>query len=230
MLYGSFFVTIIINIVIRQYLLLIYYFLHSLYNIFITGSNLWSKRSQSLIRNFKSPIGLWEVGVVVGKNELCKPFTSPHPTSCCFKSYFKFLFSCSVVFFTMLIFRAVVLLFFSMSCRKRRRWHFRDPKFKNFPGEHAPRLPQVWGAYGALTFLPLRAPSKSHATLLTTGILQLMKSMRLKGWRRNSKRVGGGGVHFKNCYYQVGWGVQFLCVFILGEVKFWYTTLFRKLT
>ena len=127
-----------------------------------------------MIRNFKSPIGLWGVGVVVDKNELCKPFTSPHPT-------FKFLFSCSVVFFTMLIFRAVVLLFFSMSCRKHRRWHFGDPKFKNLPGEHAPRLPQVWGAYGALTFLPLRAPSKSHATLLTTGILQLMKSMRLKG-------------------------------------------------
>ena len=80
MLYGSFFVTIIINSVTRQYLLLIYYFLHSLYNIFITGSNLWSKWSQSLIRNFKSPIGLWGGGVVVGKNELCKPFTSPHLT------------------------------------------------------------------------------------------------------------------------------------------------------
>ena len=88
--------------------------------------------------------------------------------SCCFKLYFKFLFSCSVVVFTMLIFRAVVLLFFSMSCRKHRRWHSRDPKLKHFLREHAPRLPQVWGAYGALTFLPLRAPSKSHATLLTS--------------------------------------------------------------
>ena len=48
---------------------------------------------------------------------------------------------------------------------------FRDPKLKNFLGERAPRLPQVWGAYGELTFLPLCAPSKFHATLLTTGIL-----------------------------------------------------------
>ena len=48
---------------------------------------------------------------------------------------------------------------------------FGGPKFKNFLGEHDPRLPQVWGAFGKLTFLPLRAPSKSHAMLLTTGIL-----------------------------------------------------------
>ena len=42
-----------------------------------------------------------------------------------------------------------------MSCRKRRGWHFRDPKFKNFLlGEHAPRLPQVWGAFGAVAILP----------------------------------------------------------------------------
>ena len=64
------------------------------------------------------------------------------------------------------------------------RWHFRDPKFKNFMRKHALRLPQVWGAFGALIFPTLRAPSKSHATLLTTGILQLMKSMP-KGGRRD---------------------------------------------
>ena len=58
-----------------------------------------------------------------------------------------------------------------MSCRKRRRWHFRDPEFKHFLGEHALRLPQVWGAFSMLTFLPLCAPSKSHATLPTTSIL-----------------------------------------------------------
>ena len=28
---------------------------------------------------------------------------------------------------------------------------FRGPKFKNFLGEHDPRLPQVWGAFGKLT-------------------------------------------------------------------------------
>ena len=37
-----------------------------------------------------------------------------------------------------------------MSCRKRWRWHFRDPKFKNFRGEYA---------FGTLTF-PLPAPIK----------------------------------------------------------------------
>ena len=37
------------------------------------------------------------------------------------------------------------LYFLKISCRKRRRWHFRDPKFKTFLlGEHAHRLPQVW--------------------------------------------------------------------------------------
>ena len=175
-------------------------------------------------------MGYGKLGLLWAKMSCVSPSPPPIPPPAVSNHTLNSFLVVGVVFFTMLIFRAVVLLFFSMSCRKRRRWHFWDPKFKNFPGEHAPRLPQVWGAYGALTFLPLRAPSKSHATLLITGILQLMKSMRLKGWRRNSKRVGGGGVHFKNCYYQVGWGVQFLYVFILGEVKFWYTTLFRKLT
>ena len=69
-----------------------------------------------------------------------------------------------------------------MSCRNCWRWHFRDPKYKNFLGEHAPRLPQVWVAFGTLTFLSLRAPSKFHATLLTTGILYLnMKSVPKDG-------------------------------------------------
>ena len=55
-----------------------------------------------------------------------------------------------------------------MSNRKRRRWHFWDPIFKNFLWEHALTLPQVWGDFGAL---PLCAPLKSGATLLTTVIL-----------------------------------------------------------
>ena len=38
-------------------------------------------------------------------------------------------------------------------------------------GSMTPAAPLVWGALGSLTFLPLRAPSKSHATLPTTGIL-----------------------------------------------------------
>ena len=47
---------------------------------------------------------------------------------------------------------------------------FLRPQIKKFLGEYAPRLPQVWGAFGVLTF-SLRAPSKSHTRLLTTGIL-----------------------------------------------------------
>ena len=62
-------------------------------------------------------------------------------------------------------------LFTKNVLQKTQEMAFRDPKIKNFLGEHAPRLPQVWGAFGKLTFLPLCAPSKSHATLLTTGVL-----------------------------------------------------------
>ena len=40
------------------------------------------------------------------------------------------------------IFHSLYLM--KMSCRKHRRWHFQDSKFKNFLAEHAPRLPQVW--------------------------------------------------------------------------------------
>ena len=51
-----------------------------------------------------------------------------------------------------------------MSCRKHRRWHFPDPKFKNFPaGGACPRHPRFKVAIGALTFLPLCAPSVPSA-------------------------------------------------------------------
>ena len=32
-----------------------------------------------------------------------------------------------------------------MSCRKRWKWHFRDPKFKTFPGGACPQTPLGWG-------------------------------------------------------------------------------------
>ena len=129
MLYRSFLLTIIIDIVNRQYLFLIYFFFIA-YIILLLAA-IYDPRGHDLIRNFKSPIGLWGGGIVVRKNELYKPFTSPIPplrstsetndNPCCFKLYFKFLFSCSVVVFTVLIFHAIVLLFFSMSRRRRRR-------------------------------------------------------------------------------------------------------------
>ena len=90
-----------------------------------------------------------------------------------------------------------------MSCRKRRRWHFRDPKFKHFLGEHAPSLPQVWGAFRALTLLPLRALSRyaAHYWYLTP------YEINAQGWKKRLglEGVGGGGVHFKNCYCQGGY-------------------------
>ena len=78
MLNRSFLLTIIIDIVNRQYLLLIYFFFIA-YIILLLAA-IYDPRGHNLIRNFKSPIGLWGGGVVVGKNELYKPFTSPHPT------------------------------------------------------------------------------------------------------------------------------------------------------
>ena len=78
-----------------------------------------------------------------------------------------------------------------MSCRKRRRWHFRDPKFKHFLGEHAPSLPQVWGAFRALTFLPLRALSRYAAHYWYLTPYEINAQGRKK--RLGLEGVGGGG-------------------------------------
>ena len=110
-----------------------------------------------------------------------------------------------------------------MSCRKRRRWHFRDPKFKTFLGEHASRLTQVWGAFGALTSLPLCATSKSHATLLITGnygsLWNQCPRMEEETWcRRGWGGAGGGGgsLHFKNRYCQGGCRIFIYNIFLGG--------------
>ena len=52
---------------------------------------------------------------------------------------------------------------------------------------------------------------------MTTGILQLMKSIPKDGRR---DLVGDRGVHFKNCYCQGGGGVQFLYVIIWEGYSF----------
>ena len=65
-----------------------------------------------------------------------------------------------------------------ISCRKRRRWHFRGPKFKNFLGEHAPRLPPPPGLGR------LRLPSSFFLSMHLQKLTQ---------------------VHFKNCYLQGGY-------------------------
>jgi len=48
------------------------------------------------------------------------------------------------------------------------KWHFRDPKVKNFWGQHV----LGWAAFSTTTFLPrMHTPSKSHATpLISTEI------------------------------------------------------------
>ena len=122
-----------------------------------------------------------------------------------------------------------------LSCRKRSRWHFRDPKFKYFLlGQHAPRLLQVWGVFGALTFILLRAPSKSHATLPTTCILNSVDyEINAQGWKKtlglegDGGRGGGGGC-ILNCYCQGGGGTTFRCNFIFfgggGEILIHHTS------
>ena len=58
------------------------------------------------------------------------------------------------------------ICFLKMFSRKRRKWHFRDPKLKIFLGEHTSSTsappPRVWSAFVALFLLPVRTPSKSH--------------------------------------------------------------------
>ena len=105
-----------------------------------------------------------------------------------------------------------------MSSRKLRRRHFRDSKFKHFLGEPPLRLPQVWGAFGALTFLPLRAALKSPATLLTADYRYLIAyEINAQGWKKRLglDGIGGGGCIFKIAiYYQEG--VQLSLVIIFG--------------
>ena len=62
------------------------------------------------------------------------------------------------------MFHSIKLL--KMSCGKRCKWHFRDPKLKNLGGGMPPEaLSSV--DYGATTFfLHMRTPSKSHSTPL----------------------------------------------------------------
>ena len=107
-----------------------------------------------------------------------------------------------------------------MSSRKLRRRHFRDSKFKHFLGEHAPRLPQVWGAFGALTFLPLRAALKSPATLLTADYRYLIAyEINAQGWKKRLglDGIGGGGCIFKIAIYcQEGVQLSLVIIFLRG--------------
>ena len=68
------------------------------------------------------------------------------------------------------------------------------PNLNIFCWQHAPRLLQVWGVFGALTFILLRAPSKSHATLPTTCIVNSVDyEINAQGWKKTLGLEGDGG-------------------------------------
>ena len=93
-----------------------------------------------------------------------------------------------------------------MSCRKCRRWHFRDPKFKIFCGE----LPPVWGIFGALTFL-------------------LLQNLMLRCWTTASYSLWNQCPRLEEETWKLllpSWGTIFICNYF-GGFKFWYTTLLK---
>ena len=111
-----------------------------------------------------------------------------------------------------------------MSCRKRRRWHFRDPKFKNFLGEHAPRTPPGLGRLRRANFSPAwtfkisRYPIDYRYLVAYEIIAQgWKKRLGLEGgWRWG----GGGGGILKIIIFFLGGGVQFSSVMIFGGLSF----------
>ena len=64
-----------------------------------------------------------------------------------------------------------------LSCGKRRKWHFRDLKFKNVL-ENMPSDHLFWSAFRVPTFFPERTPSKSHATPLHWPRNDLLKMIK----------------------------------------------------
>ena len=105
-----------------------------------------------------------------------------------------------------------------MFCRKCRRWHFGDPKLKNFVGEHAPTPPQVWRDLQILSL---------HCWLLVSCFLTT-QCLRIE--EETWSRRGWGGCIWKIICYCQG-GANFICNYLEaggGGVKFWFTTLRKK--
>ena len=106
-----------------------------------------------------------------------------------------------------------------MSYRKPRRWHFRDPKFKNVLVEHAPDPLTNFFPCVHLQISPYAADYRYLYIAYEINALQ--------GWKKRLEGVGGGGgVDFKNCSCQRE--MQFSRAIIFGgeRVQFWYTTPF----
>ena len=68
---------------------------------------------------------------------------------------------------------------------------------KIFSGSRPPDSPR-FGAALALAFLPLRAPLRSHSTLLTSGILY--HEINVQGWKKRN------GLYWSRRGWKEGWG------------------------
>ena len=98
-----------------------------------------------------------------------------------------------------------------MSCRNHRRWHFREPQLKKISVGACPRL---WGALGALTFLPLRVPWKSHAADYRYLIVyEINQRINAQG-RKKRLVLEGVGINDRSLTIRN-------CSLKLGQLSFW---------
>ena len=101
-------------------------------------------------------------------------------------------------------------------------FHFPDPKFEKFLGEHAPSRPPCLGRLGLANFSSPACTFK--ISCYTANYRHLIAyEINAQGWKKRLSLEGvgmvWGGVHFKICYCQEG-GVQFSYVIILVGYSF----------
>ena len=102
-------------------------------------------------------------------------------------------------------------------------FHFPDPKFEKFLGEHAPSRPPCLGRLGLANFSSSACTFK--ISCYTANYRHLIAyEINAQGWKKRLSLEGvgmggGGGVHFKICYCQEG-EVQFSYVIILVGYSF----------
>ena len=101
-------------------------------------------------------------------------------------------------------------------------FHFPDPKFEKFLGEHAPSRPPCLGRLGPANFSSPACTLKISCYTANYRHL-IVYEINAQGWKKRLSLEGvgmGGGVHFKTCYCQEGGGVQFSYVIILVGYSF----------
>ena len=98
-----------------------------------------------------------------------------------------------------------------MSYRKRRKWHFRDPKFKNVLGEHAHRTSPGLGRLRRANFSPgctftISRYAADYQYLVAYEIIA-------PGWKKRFglEGVGGRGGILKIIIAKGGGGTIFIC-------------------